>query len=518
MQHLSVFPAAFRRLLLAPGFSRWEKGNAFLGTKPASAGLLDSQGEWYLDVDGSRVSPASSTPRLFYKPKTDEMNANQDAIASNVEIYYPRSSVILLIKGTTPPTTTPPTPRAPVEHLSFQGFTMEHANWGLTTESDSYGFDGIVVPQSFATVGSQYDNGIFIYKGNNISIKENRIQHMGGNALLLMAGSNHCSVIGNAVTDIAYSGIASSGWCPDESYRNSSNRIENNYVTRVGQTVHCGVAIYTTNNSGSASEVTTIRQNEIKNVPYTGIDVGFFSPYNDQFVTVENNEISYAMNLYNDGAGIYTIRLIDFGAAIDQDNPNDPFANYSPAEYFAESNGYNTFLEGVKINSNHIHHITRINREGMPVDWPSTALYLDLCTAGTASNPLEIKSNYWHDIEGNTICGLPYYNIDYLEDGHPLDHNLLMCVAAGPPDNPNNRICYFAHIYSPRANDSLYPSRLPGVPAESLMNRHNIVQEKNAHVVNGVPHYEGNTTQELQSIVDNAGLTAEYEWIKNGLE
>jgi hypothetical protein len=60
--------------------------------------------------------------------------------------------------------------------------------------------------------------------------------------------------------------------------------------------------------------------------------------------------------------------------------------------------------------------------------------------------------------------------------------------------------------------------RLPGVPAESLMNRHNIVQEKNAHVVNGVPHYEGNTTQELQSIVDNAGLTAEYEWIKNGLE
>ena len=26
MQHLSVFPAVFRRLLFAPGFSRWEKG------------------------------------------------------------------------------------------------------------------------------------------------------------------------------------------------------------------------------------------------------------------------------------------------------------------------------------------------------------------------------------------------------------------------------------------------------------------------------------------------------------
>jgi hypothetical protein len=39
MQDLST--AAFSRLLLAPGFSRWEKGNTLLRTKPASAGLLD---------------------------------------------------------------------------------------------------------------------------------------------------------------------------------------------------------------------------------------------------------------------------------------------------------------------------------------------------------------------------------------------------------------------------------------------------------------------------------------------
>jgi hypothetical protein len=41
MQDLSVFSAVFRRLLFAPGFSRWEKGNTLLRTKPASAGLLD---------------------------------------------------------------------------------------------------------------------------------------------------------------------------------------------------------------------------------------------------------------------------------------------------------------------------------------------------------------------------------------------------------------------------------------------------------------------------------------------
>jgi hypothetical protein len=41
MKDLNVFSAAFRRLLFAPGFSRWEKGNPLLKTKPASAGLLD---------------------------------------------------------------------------------------------------------------------------------------------------------------------------------------------------------------------------------------------------------------------------------------------------------------------------------------------------------------------------------------------------------------------------------------------------------------------------------------------
>jgi hypothetical protein len=41
VQDLSVFSAVFRRLLFAPGFSRWEKGNTLLRTKPASAGLLD---------------------------------------------------------------------------------------------------------------------------------------------------------------------------------------------------------------------------------------------------------------------------------------------------------------------------------------------------------------------------------------------------------------------------------------------------------------------------------------------
>jgi hypothetical protein len=41
MQDLSVFSAVFRRLLFAPGFSRWEKGNTLFRTKPASAGLLD---------------------------------------------------------------------------------------------------------------------------------------------------------------------------------------------------------------------------------------------------------------------------------------------------------------------------------------------------------------------------------------------------------------------------------------------------------------------------------------------
>jgi len=475
--------------------------------------FLDEAGEWYLDVDGAHVSPPSSTPRLFYKPKADEMNATQDAILSNVEIYYPRSSVILLIQGTDP---TLPAPRAPVENLSFEGFTMEHTNWGLT--ADSYGFDGIVItPQAFAANGSPYGNGVSILRGHNIAIKENRLQHMGGNAMFLQHGCEHCNVIGNAVWDVSFSGIGSAITSLDPNDRNHAIRIENNYLARVGQTVHSGVAIYSVGTVGSnqENEFNTIKSNEIKNVPYTGIALGFYSPFDDEFVYVENNEISYAVNLYNDGGAIFTCRHIYWEAPLDR-NLNDPFDLFAPDEYFLETSAENNFFKGVRIVGNHLHHITRIDRTGMKPGFPSLALYMDVYTAGTQAYPLVIQSNYWHDISGNATSD-PEFNSDNLEAGHPLDH-----VSCNPP----NPLCDTFYYLSMLKHDNNIPPSDPTHPLHSaypnypysLMQRYHIDQAKNAHVVDGDTHYEGNTDLQLQSIVDNAGLTAEYEWIKNGLE
>lgn len=625
-------PGTFNELLTAS-----EKLAAYIGSGAQidchlenHYNFLSNPGEWYLSVDGACVPDrdgklTAGVPYLFYIPFPDEIlpapvgSTGPPSIFPGTEIVYPRSSVVLQIKDEED---------APVRNLAFEGFVIEHANWGHSSPGYPDGFDcmqayadpgSCVITWGGDSYGAAYQYAVWIERGENVTLKENVIQHAEGNGIGLERGSNHCSIVGNVVADIADCGIVAAGVrdLPPEGdgERDFANRIENNYVTKVGQSLPCSsLAILVANTAGTPTAPTTVAHNEICDVPATAIYLGLKGPYDDEFVHILNNNVHDIGTFSPDCGGIYATSMHDFQRSVDHDPGTDPFCEYAPRRWFDESRGYrgfpydvgseyaawpgdfattevltcsgfpyNTFLTGLKIEGNYIHDMTVVPRGDGGL---LLALYLDTAPAGTSAHPIEITGNYWHNID-NGIDNSDMGELDVdgnvttvtLEWGHPYadwvfphagslvyDDGTLQCTITPLPydglfphvntlpyripydhmfDQPQGlwqglpvpRVC--VQLWNDHANNAnlhwqtathwvngietgYWPTNSP----ESLLDRFHIRAHGNYHDIQPV-HEEPTpvwrtvldrdylTTRSASTVVNNAGLQSQYQWIAN---
>ena len=235
--------------------------------------LLDNEGEWYFD----------KTHRILcYKPRVGEN-------IKDAKVIFPKLET--LVQGSN------------VSNIQFKGITFSYTTWLLPNSTSGY-------PGNQAGVLNfgQIPGNIKFDHSFNLKFENNTFSHLGVSALELNIGCNKNIIYNNTFYDISGSAISIGNVInpkPTEQDLVSDNIISNNFIRKAALEYEGCLGIFV-----GYTEHTTISHNEIRNLPYTGISMGW--GWNNKIIAGKDNEISYnlidsVMMVLHDGGGIYTL-------------------------------------------------------------------------------------------------------------------------------------------------------------------------------------------------------------------
>lgn len=260
--------------------------------------LMDEPGEWYLNTEEDQI---------YYIPQDGQDMNNIDTVLGRLENLF----VINGEQGN------------PVKNITFTGLTFQYTTWlkpnwadGLQTFQASAiinpedVWDREWIPETGSAVFGKYVD--------NINVVENHFKELGNAGVHLGRSTKNSSITNNKFENLA-SGALLLGdvkyqdHLPVQEDLTENNKIMDNYITNVGETYRACTGILVGFTKG-----TKVEYNTVKNLPYTGISVGWGWGYNDFDENKEfmlgNNSISYNYieNVLTepaliDGGGIYTL-------------------------------------------------------------------------------------------------------------------------------------------------------------------------------------------------------------------
>ncbi|MEN8879972.1 MAG: hypothetical protein ABF311_07360 [Polaribacter sp.] len=258
--------------------------------------FIDVPGEWSLDKKNEFV---------YYYPRHDED-------MSKVEVIVPGVTTLFHIKGSL---------NKPVKYLQFKGIKFMHSNWTRPSEK---GYLNIQAGQY--NVEPTYQNiqyverppaAVLVEAAHNVVFERNIFNQIGAVALDLHYGTKDCEVVGNVFYDISGTAISHAKLSDpgveihlpynpkDKRELCVNDRIHNNYITKTGFDYGGAIGIL----SGWPVGV-EIDHNEIKDLAYTGISVGWGWTHESSAmknVKIRWNKIDNPCSFFGDGGGIYTL-------------------------------------------------------------------------------------------------------------------------------------------------------------------------------------------------------------------
>lgn len=275
--------------------------------------LLDEPGEWYHDPE-TRV--------LYYLPRDGEDMASAECVVPVLE-------TLLRVHGTV---------NAPVRNVRFEGITFADATWlspnriGHADVQANYSIEPTNLFErdgSLVNLHNEYVKSpatVIVEYGHGIVFEDCTFTRLGGAGLDLGRGSQECVVSRCTFADISGSGIQIGDVLKDDHHPANpamvvrGNRVSDCLIERVGAEYEDSVGIFT----GYVQE-TVIEHNEIRDLPYSGISVGWgwgeedsgggnypipfvyeqATPARDN--RIANNHIYRVMQRRNDGGGVYML-------------------------------------------------------------------------------------------------------------------------------------------------------------------------------------------------------------------
>ena len=258
--------------------------------------FVDRPGEWCLQ---------RRSGRLYYLAADNE-DPNEHVFIA------PLCDQLLLVQGRQ---------SEPVRNIHFQGLTFSHANW-LLPETGYAGIQACFYGpryQEEPTYGLPLT--IQLSYAENCRFSLCRLLHTGASGLGLAAGCRNTLIQGCEFFDIGGNGVMISWRAKDDQpprrwFENDwtdvrdipeNNQISNCYVHECGAKLFGAVGIF-----AAFCQNTVISHNEVCDLPYTGISIGFrwdTTATSQARCRVEYNHIHHVMRLLADGGGIYTLGL-----------------------------------------------------------------------------------------------------------------------------------------------------------------------------------------------------------------
>lgn len=305
-----------------------------------AAEFLDADFEWFFDANNNNIS----------------LKLPENLNPENLKIVVPVSNGLLQLKGTE---------NNPIKNIHFEGITFENCAWNIPEN----GYCGVQAchfdPRPDNLGWSVVPAAIYAEWTENATFKNCAFQNLGGSGLWFSTGSKNCTVENSAFSDISGNGImigegqdrlinGKSWWQIAPNQVALGNTIKNCTVQNCGTQFFGAVGIW----CGLTAE-TTISNNEISDLPYTGISIGWmWSPVSTpcRANVINGNHIHDIMQILSDGGGIYMLGLQP-GSKITNNHIHDVKINAGRAE----SNGM--FLDegttDVLVENNLIYNIAK---------------------------------------------------------------------------------------------------------------------------------------------------------------
>lgn len=319
--------------------THWEKNPRYY-LENAHA-FCDQPGEWYADFD---------LRKIYYRPLPEEIIEETCGI-------IPLAERLIVIEGTEEKHTS---------HISFRGIIFEHTAWSIP-ETGYCGIQACMHTDrtSQKSTWSRVPAAIELDRAEHCSFDGCTIRHTGGSGIWIRENCSGCEINKSHIHGISGNGVnigegndrrvGEDPWwrtSPEQVSRN--NRISHCLIEQCGLQFYGAVGIW----CGLVAN-TVIAYNEIRDLPYTGISVGWMwtpEPTPCRENTIHANHIHHILNILSDGGGIYSLGLQP-GSRITRNLIHDVKVNAGRAE----SNGM--FLdEGTKellVEDNIIYNIAR---------------------------------------------------------------------------------------------------------------------------------------------------------------
>lgn len=239
--------------------------------------FLDVPGEWYLD---------EIEEVLYYKPRQGENLTEIRVVAPNLE-------TLVNIEGQA---------NQFVENLVFKGLAFEYSTWLGPSDTGYAPWQAALRSSSHS--GDPFPGALRIANARNISIISNEFRHTGMHGLVTAGFTHKLQIEGNSFDDLSGAAIMLDVIANPEG-GSVGDRIANNRIHQTGRvyTDACGIW-------ASFPDGLVIEHNELSNLPYTGISIGWrwnTSPTAAQNNYIAHNHIFHVMQKHDDGAGIYIL-------------------------------------------------------------------------------------------------------------------------------------------------------------------------------------------------------------------
>ncbi|MCC7389045.1 MAG: right-handed parallel beta-helix repeat-containing protein [Phycisphaerales bacterium] len=258
--------------------------------------LVNAPGEWALD---------QATGGLTYMPRPGESIGSLHAVA-------PVAPALLIARGT---------PDAPIRNLTLRGIRFAHTSW----PKPSYGYaEGqAAFYEQRDTEGSDgtrdaVPSAIDLTWAEGCTIDRCTIEQVGGTGVWIGEGSRNCTITDTVVRECGANGVMlgeAAGrvvngrpwWQNAPAQAASGNTLRYSLIERCGRRFFGAVGVWVGLAAG-----TTIANCEIRDLPYTGVSIGWRwdeTPTPCAGNVVENCHIHHVMQTLSDGGGIYTLGL-----------------------------------------------------------------------------------------------------------------------------------------------------------------------------------------------------------------
>jgi hypothetical protein len=320
IERIEADGAGARIIMAQPGFFNASRKGGVQAQTPDylenALELLDEPGEWYFD---------RHEQRLYYRPRPGEDLATAAVVAPALER-------LLEVRGTL---------AAPAHDIEFRGLVFAHATWLRPSQLGHPDVQANFIQptervyfrpeheKGIVTVNGECDKSpanVVVHAGQRVRFERCEFTALGGAGLDLEVGAQENAVVGCVFEDISASGIqvgdvSREDHHPDDPRRTvRGNRIANCVVRRCGVEFEDSIGIFV-----GYTEGTEIVHNEISELPYTGVSVGwgwgipdagggaytnpvpYTTPTACRGNQILDNHIHHVMGKRNDGGGIYTL-------------------------------------------------------------------------------------------------------------------------------------------------------------------------------------------------------------------